>query len=75
MKERNFIKIKALWVMMLILAVTLTSSAVNAQKTTKKDILNQFQQDKKRIGRTDQEIKETMNGVVADLKKKNKKFS
>ncbi len=75
MKERNFIKIKALCVMMLILAVTLTSSTVNAQKTTKKDILNQFQQDKKRIGRTDQEIKETMNGVVADLKKKNKKFT
>jgi C1A family cysteine protease len=75
MKKRVNTKFKAFTGIFLILILTLTSSAVNAQKTTREDILKKFKQDKQRIGRTDDEIKETMNSVVADLKKKNKKFT
>ncbi len=75
MKRTVNTRFKAFTGLILILILTLSSSAVNAQKTTKEDILKKFKQDKQKIGRTDEEIKQTMNSVVADLKKKNKKFT
>jgi C1A family cysteine protease len=75
MKDTGFNRIKTLWGMILILVLAISSSAISAPRTTKQDILNKYKQDKQRIGRTDEEIKETMKNVVADLKKKNKKFT
>ena len=75
MKLKNFAGIKTLSGALLILVITMSSSALNAKATTKDDIMNKFQQDKQKIGRTDKEIKDTMNAVLADLKKKNKKFT
>lgn len=75
MKKTKNPGIKAFSCAVLILVLAMSSSAVNAKPTTKEDIMAKFKQDKQRIGRTDEEIKETMNSVVADLKKKNKKFT
>lgn len=45
-----------------------------AQYTTKKDILKRFEQDKKSVGRTPEEMKSMMNDILGDIKKKNLKF-
>ena len=75
MKKTKMSGIKAFTVTILVLILAMSSSAVIAANTTKEDIMKKFNEDKKRIGRTDQEIKDTMNKVVSDLKKKNKKFT
>lgn len=71
MKER---KINTLLAMILTSLIAISPSAVNAQNTTKEDILKKYQMDKQKIGRSDKEIKETMDAVISDLKKKNRKF-
>lgn len=68
-------KIKTFTQIILLFIFAMSSSALYAKATTKQDILTKFKQDKQRIGRTDEEIKDTMKNVVADLKKKNKKFT
>ena len=75
MKRMKIANFKHFREVILILILTMSTSAINAQYTTKEDILNKFKQDKQKIGRTDKEIRETMKSVVADLKKKNMKFT
>ena len=75
MKGTKISGVKSFFGAVLILIIAMTSSAFSQQRTTKDDIMKKFKEDKQRIGRTDAEIKETMNSVVADLKKKNKKFT
>lgn len=43
-------------------------------QTTKQDILKRFEQDKKNIGRSPEEIKAAMDQVLGDIRKKNMKF-
>jgi len=74
MKERKTTRINPLTAMILTMLITISSPAVYAEYTTKGDILKKFKQDKQQIGRTDKEIKETMDAVISDLKKKNMKF-
>lgn len=45
-----------------------------AQRTTKADILKRFEQDKKSVVRSPEEMKSMMNDIVSDIKKKNLKF-
>ena len=75
MKLRNIGKLLLLSGITSIFIIAVTS-VIDAQttKTTKDDIWNKFREDKKRIGRTDKEIKDTMKKIVDDLKKKNMKF-
>ena len=75
MKLRNIGKLLLLSGITSVFIIAVTS-VIDAQttKTTKDDIWNKFREDKKRIGRTDKEIKDMMKKVVDDLKKKNMKF-
>jgi len=45
-----------------------------AQHTTKADILKRFEQDKKSVVRSPEEMKSMMNDILSDIKKKNLKF-
>ncbi len=74
MKKRKITIINTLSAVILTVLMALPPSVSAAEYTTKDDILKRFKQDKQKIGRTDKEIKETMDAVIAELKKKNNKF-
>lgn len=73
MNTKTFTAAKALTGALLI--ALLASAHTAYAQTTRDDIMKKYKEDKQRIGRTDEEIRETMKKVVDDLKKKNKKFT
>jgi C1A family cysteine protease len=68
--------ITASLMMLLLSFILIGDSAGNAyaQRTTKADILKRFEQDKKSVVRSPEEMKSMMNDIVSDIKKKNLKF-
>ena len=78
-KNKSLPHFPAAAVSMLILMISFTiisdgSGKAYAQYTTKKDILKRFEQDKKNVGRTPEEMKSMMNDILGDIRKKNLKF-
>ncbi|HOP64481.1 MAG TPA: C1 family peptidase [Spirochaetota bacterium] len=60
-----------------LLAITVITDSTGkayAQRTTKKDIWQRFEQDKKNVVRSPEELKSMMNNILGDIRKKNLKF-
>ncbi|MCL1833386.1 MAG: hypothetical protein FWG49_02685, partial [Leptospirales bacterium] len=78
MKKIKIFKNKTFLSLMLISVFTAVSFVVLSSdllaQTSKDDILKQFQQDKDKIDKTDEELKTTMKNMTEELKKKNAKF-
>ncbi len=79
MNLKNFRNIKSLSVLLSMLFLIISSSALNAQKSSSvkdevQNIKNQSKENIQKIGRSDKEIRETMKAILADQKKKNYKF-
>jgi methylmalonyl-CoA mutase N-terminal domain/subunit len=64
--------ITASLMMLLLSFILIGDSAGNAyaQRTTKADILKRFEQDKKSVVRSPEEMKSMMNDIVSDIKKR-----
>ncbi len=79
MKKRSMLHFPAVTASLMILLFSFIligdgSGNAYAQRTTKADILKRFEQDKKSVVRSPEEMKSMMNDIVSDIKKKNLKF-
>jgi C1A family cysteine protease len=75
MKKRSILHFPAVTASFMILLFSFIligdySGSAYAQRTTKADILKRFQQDKKSVVRSPEEMKSMMNDIVSDIKKK-----
>ncbi|HOP29085.1 MAG TPA: C1 family peptidase [Spirochaetota bacterium] len=79
MKKRALLHFPAITVSLMLLLFSFilisdSSEKAYAQRTTKADILKRFEQDKKNVVRSPEEMKSMMNDILGDIKKKNLKF-